>query len=213
MSTVHVWVDELGTIEYKDKQQPFFGFGSIASLEPLGELAHRAEVLRHTLSVDGVDLTKGFHCRDDKYSTKKAFFELVKAHGEEFHATLLKKDNAYPRVQSKGDMYLYKLAWKLHIQYLIDRYRAISDDLHVVVGSFNTRKRAAEARSAVKDVCSQFGGKIVVSVWDAQSSIGIQAADYCLWATHQRIKGKEDHWHLDYVEPIKGGPVFYPWGT
>lgn len=212
MKTVHIWADELGTTSYNDQQQPYFGFGTIASHSPLGELAQAAEALRHNLAADGVDMTKGFHCRDDKFSTRSAFFPIVKEHAGEFQATLLKKQNAYASVRAKGDMYLYRLAWKLHIQFLARRYLTTAERLHVVVGSFSTHNRAAQARDAVRQVCAELNAAITVSVWDAHSSIGIQAADYCLWATYQRLKGKSETWHVNYVEPIKGGPVFYPWG-
>lgn len=207
-----IWADELGTIAYGDSQQPYFGFGTVASLTPLSELAAKAEELRYSLSMDGVDLSKGFHCRDDSYDTRTAFFALVHDHVEDFNATLLCKENAYGYVKSRGDMHLYRMAWYLHIKYLVERYGAIADRFHVVVGSFNTRKRAREARTAIYDVCKQFPVDIVVSVWDAHSTIGLQAADYCLWALYQKIKGKPT-WHDKYVSSVQTRSTFYPWGV
>lgn len=211
MTTVHVWVDELGTVDYNDTQQPLFGFGSVSSTEPLAELAAAAEKLKYRLALEDNDMSKGFHCREDSYTTRKEFFPLVRENVQDFNATLLFKKNAYDYVQQKGQMHLYKQAWYLHVKYLVGRYNA--DKIHIIVATFGTAKRAKAAKEAIHEVCNQFDVGITTSVWDAHSTVGLQAADYCLWATYQKIKGKNLEWHKRHVEPITSRPVFYPWGA
>ncbi len=108
-------------------------------------------------------------------------------------------------------MYLYKMAWFQHLKYVAPVVAGPDDTLYVVVGTFGTKARATQARAAVYDVCNQIDRKIVLCVWEAATSWGLQVADYALWAEHRLLLGRSCPWHEASIQPTMAS-CYRPWG-
>lgn len=69
------------------------------------------------------------------------------------------------------------------------------------------------AREAPADVCTQTakGRQIVLCIWDAPTTWGIQVADYGLWAVQRVLEGRPCKWYDDCVQPTLR-TTFMPWG-
>lgn len=115
-------------------------------------------------------------------------------------------------MKKRGEMYLYKMAWFLHLKDVALRVSTPGDTIYVVAATFGTAARQTAAKLALADVCSQIDRKIVLCVWKASSSWGLQVADYGLWALQRRLEGKTCSWLEPCILPTVR-TEFRPWGT
>ncbi|PPF20584.1 DUF3800 domain-containing protein [Rathayibacter sp. AY1A7] len=218
MGNVYIYADETGNLDYGTKSgaSAYFGFGTAVfrSDHPealWGGLSLRASLAAGQGGRPGVPLPKGFHAVQDSWATRTAMFQAVKMQQPRFDSTFLAKANAYDTVRSRGEMYLYKMAWFLHFKYIAQQVSNRGDTLVVVVATLGTNARQREAEAALRDVCAQVDRKFVLCVWDASTSWGLQVADYGLWAVQRHVEGRSGTWYQEYVEPSCRG-TFFPWG-
>ncbi|WP_222119110.1 DUF3800 domain-containing protein [Microbacterium sp. 1.5R] len=115
-------------------------------------------------------------------------------------------------MRARGQIYLYKLAWYLHIKEVVLRVSSSADRVVIIAGSFGTKTRASQAREAIQDVCDQIDRRITLCIWDASTSWGLQVADYALWGVHRHLVGKGGAWFRESVKPSLA-TTFTPWGT
>ena len=101
------FLDETGTPDYDPDSKPYFAFGSAVFEGEHG--AEYMKVLRARASRPGV--RSGFHASHDSNDTKQCFFECIGGMDVRFYATFMAKRRAYPYVQAKGKLWLYK--WTL----------------------------------------------------------------------------------------------------
>lgn len=216
MADVFFYADETGNLDYggsgKHGASPYFGFGTAMFAGEHAEENWDAQVLRAHLEERNVRLPKGFHAKNDAWPTRQEVFGMLRLQAPRIDTTFLAKSNAYESVRTRGEVYLYKLAWYLHLKYLCESATTPADRLYVVVASFGTHARATAAREAVDGVCHQMNRDIVLCVWDAGSCWGLQAADYALWAVHRNLVGGKHEGYARDVEPLVQSR-FLPWGA
>ncbi len=210
-----MYADETGNLDYapagKAGASDYFGFGTAVFRENHGEHLFGGLQLRAKLETRGLHLPKGFHAVDDSKQTKNEMFDLIREQAPRFDTTFLAKASAYPSVKQKGELYLYKMAWYLHFKEIALQVSNINDDLYVIVGSIATSGRRAQAKAAIKDVCSQVSRVIYLCNWNSSTSWGLQVADYGLWAVHRSLMGRPCQWFTPCVQPTLQS-VFLPWG-
>lgn len=213
-----MYADETGNLDYNgtpDKNgggaSTYFGFGTAVFNDGHGEQMLEAFKLRAYLESEGVNLPKGFHAYDDSHKIRSQVFNLLCQQKPRFDTTFLLKENAYASVKAAGEMRLYKMAWYLHFKEIALRVTVPGDRLFVIVGEFGTAARRTEAKNALADVCNQVNRDIVLCVWAASSSWGLQAADYGLWATQRNLEGKKCTWFEPCVKPTLES-IYLPWG-
>ncbi|GAA5198791.1 hypothetical protein GCM10023346_36900 [Arthrobacter gyeryongensis] len=97
-----------------------------------------------------------------------------------YFTTFLCKANAYDAVRTRGQMELYKLAWRLHFSEIAKQVSTREDTLYVIAGTFGTNKRSELARESLREVCNAQDRNIILCVWESSSSWGLQVADYAL---------------------------------
>ena len=210
-----MYVDETGNLDYdgsgKAGASQYFGFGSAVFDRAHGEEMFRSMRLRAALERNGVSLMNGFHAVEDGHRTKTDVFKEIHAQRPRFDTTFLLKANALPHVRNAGQMRLYQMAWFLHFKEVAKQVSEPADTLFVIAGSFGTRARQKIAGAALTDVCNQVDREIVLCVWTAASSWGLQVADYGLWATQRALEGRTCTWFEPYVQPTLR-TEFLPWG-
>lgn len=108
-------------------------------------------------------------------------------------------------------MRLYKLAWYLHLKEIALQVSKPENELFVVVAEFGTKEFRRIAFEAVSEVCQQIDRNITLCVWTAQSSWGLQVADYGLWAVQRYLEGRKFTWFEPCIKPTLA-TVFTPWG-
>ncbi|MFJ4175010.1 DUF3800 domain-containing protein [Microbacterium sp. NPDC089696] len=216
VSVIHLYADETGNLDYKAPTSPtesgYFGFGTAMFVDEHGGAIWRGHELRTGLADKGMQLPGGFHAKNDSVATRTEMFDVIRELGPRIDTTFLYKPNAYEYVKAKGQMYLYKLAWYLHIKEVVLRVSSRSDRLVIVAGSFGTHQRATQAREAIRDVCDQIDRRITLCVWDSPTSWGLQVADYALWGVHRHLVGKGGAWYHDAIAPSLA-TTFRPWGV
>jgi hypothetical protein len=215
VTDIYLYADETGNLDYdaasKDGASLYFGFGTALFDRDHGEELWQGFQLRVGLEARELNLPRGFHAKDDSRETRNQMFDLIARQTPRVDTTFLYKAAAYEHVKSRGQMYLYQMAWYLHLKEIALQVSEENDTLFVIVGSFGTHARQTQARKALDDVCAQVGRKIVLCVWEASSAWGLQVADYALWAVHRNLLGRPCPWYGTAVEPTLRS-VFTPWG-
>ncbi|RKT82708.1 hypothetical protein SAMN05421805_104179 [Saccharopolyspora antimicrobica] len=213
-----MYADETGNLAYEGAGQngnpAYFGIGTVVFEADHGEALFRGLRLRVDVAQSDSHFAKGFHAVNDSTETRTAMFDLISDLAPRFDTTFLYKPNAYQGVRERGEMWLYQYAWELHFKTISQQVTKVGDRLVVIVASFGTRKRAAAARKAWEQVCSEFAPnqrEIVFRSWDAPSSFGIQVADYGLWAVQRQLERGNCHWYEQAVKPTLQS-CFRPWG-
>lgn len=213
---IYLYADETGNLDYNALASPtesgFFGFGTAMFLDDHGDALWRGHALRTGLAARGVQLAGGFHAKNDSVATRSEVFAVIRELQPRIDTTFLYKANAYEYVRERGQMYLYKLAWFLHIKEVVLRVSSRHDQLVIVAGSFGTNQRATQAREAIRDVCNQIDRRITLCVWDSPTSWGLQIADYALWGVHRNLVGKGGAWFRESIAPSLA-TTFTPWGA
>ncbi|MFS0883969.1 DUF3800 domain-containing protein [Aeromicrobium sp. 179-A 4D2 NHS] len=215
MADIFVYADESGNLDYdaagKSGATDYFGFGTATFGSDHGAHLFEGLRLRADLERRGLSMRSGFHAVNDSNRTRTEMFNVIAAQAPRFDSTFLLKANAYDYVKERGQMYLYKLAWFQHLKYVAPEVSNPGDTLYVVAASFGTAERRTQARQALDDVCNQIDRKIVLCVWDAGTSWGLQVADYGLWATHRVLNKKTCTWYETSIKPTERS-IFAPWG-
>lgn len=218
MTDVYLYADETGNLDFeghgKDGASEYFGFGTAVFNGDHGDALMEGLKLRAEASSHGIHMARGFHAVDDSAPTRSEMFSLIGRQAPRFDTTFLFKANAYPSVLEHADpqMRLYKLAWFLHLRKVALWVCEPEDTLHVIVGTFGTRKRQIQAEAALEDVCRQVDRTINLCVWESATSWGLQVADYALWATHRILRGSSCRWFAPCIKPTLR-TTFTPWGT
>ncbi len=215
MADHYMYADETGDLDMPGSAgaSRYFGFGTAVFTGDHGHELWQGLRLRCALEGQGVNVPRGLHAKDDSHATRNQVFGLIKDQGPRFDTTFLLKANAYPYVKAAGPLRLYKLAWYLHFKEIARRATGPGDTLYVVAATLKTNKKTGSARQALADVVEQVAQrrKIVLCVWDAPSSWGIQVADYGLWATQRVLEGRPCPWYEPSVKPTLR-TLFAPWG-
>lgn len=214
MTDVYVYMDETGNLDYWSPAgaSQYFGFGSLSFSGAHSSLLWDGMRLRAELERGGVRLPNGVHAKHDGWAVRGRVFDELSWHGPRIDVTLLYKPNAYRGVRSKGEMYLYRLAWYLHFKEVAVRVSKAGDHVYVIASSFGTKRRAIEARDALHDVCQQVNRSITLCVWDRASSWGLQLADYALWGVQRQLE-RGDLTSYDACIRPHLATKFFPWGV
>lgn len=216
---MYLYADETGNPDYAEHTgsgatgaTSYFGFGTAVFYGDHGRALMSGLELRVKMAQQGFELPKGFHAKNDSPRTRMQVFDAIRALAPRFDTTFLYKKNAYSAVRSRGEMYLYRLAWYLHFKEIPLQVAEPEDNLYVIAGSFGTNRRLSEAKQALSEVCGQVDRNITLCVWDSPSSWGLQIADYALWATQKHLEGRQCSWFRSHVAPTLHS-AFTPWGT
>lgn len=215
MAEVYLYADETGDLDMAGSpgSSTYFGFGTAVFRRDHGEELWEGLQLRCSLEERGVRLPKGLHAKNDSRSTRSQAFELIRRQAPRLDTTFLCKQRAYDSIKARGPVYVYKLAWFLHFKEVARQVSNPGDTLYVIVGSLQTHNKRDAIRHALEDVCAQVGRDrtIVPCIWDAQTSWGIQVADYGLWAVQRVLEGRVCPWYEPCVQPLLASK-FLPWG-
>ncbi len=117
---IYLYADQTGNLDYDGHGKPgastYFGFGTAVFNGDYGHSLFGGMKLRARLGAEGLYLPEGFHAVNDKMSTKNAVFQLIREQEPRFDTTFLYKSAAHNSVRKRGEMYLYRMAWFLHLK-------------------------------------------------------------------------------------------------
>jgi hypothetical protein len=215
MTEVYMYADETGDLDMSGSPgaSTYFGFGTAVFDHEHGAELWQGLRLRCRLERRGVQLPKGLHAKNDSSATRTEVFNLIREQAPRIDTTFLLKQRAYERIKQAGQVRLYKMAWYLHFKEVARRVSRPGDTMYVIIGSLQTNNKRNAIRRALEDVCRQVARDrtIVPCIWDAQTTWGIQVADYALWAVQRVLEGRDCPWYARCVEPSLE-TTFLPWG-
>lgn len=215
MTEIYMYADETGDLDMKGSpgSSAYFGFGTAVFTHNHGTELLEGLQLRCQLEERGVRLPKGLHAKNDSPSTRNETFELIRKQAPRLDTTFLLKRKAFEQIRQAGQVRLYKMAWYLHFKEIARQVTNPGDTLYVVIGSLQTNNKRDAIRHALEDVCAQAANNrtIVPCIWDAQTSWGIQVADYALWAVQRILMKRQCDWYVPCIKPSLK-TKFLPWG-
>ncbi|GII01749.1 DUF3800 domain-containing protein [Planobispora takensis] len=215
MSEVFMYTDETGNLDYNiaGGGSKYFGIGTATFNGDHDAALGQGQRLRLAHARAGLAFPRGYHAKNDNYRTRTEVYDVIKAQQPRFDATFLAKEKAYSHVKSKGELYLYRMAWYLHFKEIAKQVTDPGDTLYVVVATLGTAARKRAFESAIKEVCEDHGPQdreVVVCHWESSTSWGLQVADYGLWAVQRNLE-RGDSAFMEAVEPTLK-TCFKPWG-
>ena len=215
MADHYLYLDETGTLDFQSRPgEAYFGVGTAHFAGDHRDAIWEGHQLRVALEHRGIKLPKGLHAKNDSHPTRSEVYDLLSSQPVRFDATLLRKERAFAQVRAGGKPRLYKMAIWLHLKYVVPLISSRDDRVFVIAGHLQTTGHREAIRHAVDDVCRQvgFNRAVIPCIWEAQSSWGIQSADYALWRVQRSAEGKPVP---AYAARIDGriGSIFQPWGS
>ena len=143
MGELYVYADETGSLEFEGQgsAKRYFGFGTATFGGDHRDQIWEGLQLRCHLEASGVSVPKGLHAKDDSRRTRAQVFEVIRTQAPRFDTTFLAKSNAYGYVRTAGPVRLYKLAWFLHMKYVVPRISSPDDTIYVIVGKLQTHNK------------------------------------------------------------------------
>jgi hypothetical protein len=104
------------------------------------------------------------------------------------------------------------MAWYLHFKYLAEQHAGRNEKLVIVVADIQTRAKKHQLRSALQDVTDQFPAMhSELVVWSAESSWGLQMADYGTWSAQRILNGRKCDFWSNYMKALTHS-FYKPWG-
>jgi hypothetical protein len=211
-----MYADETGDLDMSGSpgSSTYFGFGTAVFPDGHGEQLWQGHQLRCRLERAGLSLPRGMHAKNDSHATRQQVFDVIAQQGPRFDTTFLLKSAAYDSIKRAGEIRLYKMAWYLHFTQIAVQVSQPGDTLYVIAATLGTHRKATSARVALAEVCAQRATdrEIVLCVWDAASTWGVQVADYGLWAVQRGLEGRPCTWLPTHIQPTLQS-VFRPWGA
>jgi hypothetical protein len=185
---MEIWGDESGNLDFAPTGSRYFVVCTIVSHEPT--LATDLLELRRSLTERGHELHDGFHAAEDRQAVRDEVFALLAAKRIRIDATYYTKSKAYTRIHDDAD-YFYKLAWYMHMRYVLPQVCRGVDDAFIGIATLGVRRRRKLYAEALRDVAAQCLGRTraCCAYWSAASHPAIQAADYCTWAIARLVEG------------------------
>lgn len=217
MRNIYFYLDETGTPNYSNTNNPIFGIGSAMFTDETHQPAlSKISELRMKLGQNGTNLENGFHAKDDSIQTRDEMLSLIATTGVEIRATLFNKNNAFPRIKERGDLWLYKYAIFRHLDHIIARCTLPTDKITIIAAHIDLKAKREKLRFALEDVNDQLAVKrdTRLLVWKSSTSYGLQIADYGLWAIQRKeLRGEVPVTIENSLDTIwkKIGDQ-YPWG-
>jgi hypothetical protein len=210
-----MYADETGNLDYNiaGGGSRYFGIGTATWPGDPAEHLWQGERMRFGHAAVGIGNTKGYHAKDDSRTARMDVYRIIQQQAPRFDTTFLAKDNAYAAVKSRGQAYLYQLAWYLHFKEIARQVTSPGDTLYVAVATLGTSARRSAFSSAIDNVCAQVASylcRVYVAHWDSATCWGLQVADYGLWAVQRHIE-RGDETYMPYIQPSLSSE-FTPWG-
>ena len=190
MSTLYLFFDESGDLNFSKNGSPFYYFGALTTLDPL-PLSHALTELRYDLIETGLELEK-FHAAEDRQAVRDRVFATIAATGGfEYDAVVVEKRKTHPTLQDQVKFYP-KLAGYL-LQYVFARYPDPSQRIVVVTDRLPVQRKRDVVQKAFKTFIRNRLGERPFAILHHTSAAHpcLQAADYCTWAIHKKWRDKE----------------------
>lgn len=167
VTNVYMYADETGNLDYNvgSGGSRYFGIGTATwTGEPAEHLWH-SERMRFGHAAAGIECPRGYHAKDDSRTTRNEVYQVIKDQAPRFDTTFLAKENAYPHVKARGQIYLYKLAWFLHFKEIAQQVTQRGDFLFVAVATLGTSSRKAAFRPPSTTCARRSGRSCATSPW------------------------------------------------
>ena len=201
VSTLHVFLDESGNLEFSRKGSPYYIFASAWTYEPR-DLAQELMAFRFQLLRDGHDLDS-FHATEDKQLHRDRVVEILLGHGDwTFASLVVEKCKVYPPLRDQIRFYP-EFATMLLRFVLRGRVRAGTERVLIYTDRLPMQRNKRAVEKALKTACrAELSDEIAFHLYHhpRQSNTWLQVVDYCCWAVHKKWD-RNDTRTYDLLEP------------
>jgi hypothetical protein len=197
----YLFADESGNFDFRDHTKyqgatKHFAVGTILFEDDKDRRALEVDLLdlRRTMISNGLPIKGEFHATEDKQAVRDGVFKVLADHNFVVDVTIMEKAKSMPRLRT-SEARFYQYAWYYHFKYFARQSFQPEDDLTVMTATLGTKAKQRDFRTAVEDVvtqCCDFRVKRRVVCHPSASDLGLQAADYAVWAVMRDIEKGDD---------------------
>jgi hypothetical protein len=211
----YIFLDEGGNFDFSPKGTRYFTLTSVTKARPF-QIAPVLDHLKYDLIETGLDL-EYFHASEDRQPVRDQVFAAIRDRfgALRIDSLVVEKSKCGPALRDEAKFYPRMLGYLL-------RYLLSEADFHdveeviVVTDNIPVKKKAQAIEKAIKIVLSAMlpaQVKYRVLHHASNSSLGLQAADYCNWAIYRKGE-REDARSYDVIRArIQSEYDIFPRGT
>ena len=187
MSTLHVCLDEAGTLRFTPASPPYYVFAATWTHDP-APLARDLENLRYSLLKNGHDL-HSFHASEDRQVNRDAVVRLLAQHTNwRFAAIIVDKRKVNPSIREPRRFYP-KFAGML-LRFIFSGW--LAPDTTRVLACTDTlpmQRHRDAVQGAFRSICRvDLPRSLPFEIYHhpRASNYWLQVADYCCWAIYRK---------------------------
>lgn len=191
MSTLFIFLDESGNLDFSSKGTNHFVLAAVTALQPIQSSTELQE-LKYRLLSDGEDV-QHFHASEDKQATRDVVFKVINELADNIRINYIhaEKCKAHPSVRDTADF--YGLLGKTLLNYILKGYQAkrISKVI-IIFDKALTKKEQNQFLKTVKPQLKTLGKAYGIYFHQTLSDFNGQIADYAAWAKYVSLERSEN---------------------
>ena len=206
----YIFLDESGNLDFSDKGTRYFALTAVSLRRPFA-VYEALDSYKHDCIEYGLT-TEYFHCSNDNIHVRGKVFDIIGCHLDAMRISslIVEKRRVDPQLREPAVFYSEMVARILKPTMLCElgsdgKVIAITDSI-----PFKHRRRIAEEniRTALEQALPD-SAKWQILHHASSSHYGLQVADYCCWAMHQKWEKNRPKW-FDHISPSVRHEVSIP---
>ena len=193
--TAYVFLDESGNLDFSNRGTRYFALTAVALRRPF-TMYEALDSYKHDCIEYGLP-TEYFHCANDNRYIRGKVFDIISDHLDAMRISSLIVDKL--QVESRlrrPDIFYSEMVARILEPTMLDELGSGGKAI-VITDSipFKHRRRIAEQniRTALEQALPE-SAKWEIMHHQSRSHYGLQIADYCCWAMHQRWEKDRPEW-------------------
>lgn len=201
MSSLYVFVDESGNLDFSLKGTKYFVLSAITATVPL-DSSNQLQQLKYNFLAEnngGADF-QHFHASEDKQMVRNEVFNIIKKMlSIKINYIIAEKRRAHPNFHNET---FYGLLGSALTKYLLLRnQKAVYEKIVIIFDQILTNKQQGNFLKEIKPQLKRIGKPYAIYFHRTMSDFNGQIADYCAWAKFVSLE-KEEMRPLNEIKDI-----------
>jgi hypothetical protein len=193
VSTLYIFVDESGNLDFTEKGTQYFVLGAVVTLQPLRSSIPLQELKYQLLeSGTGGDELQHFHASEDKQAIRDLVFDKISQMNKDIHThyIIADKRKTHPSYQQRGKF--YTLLGGALVKYLLKKWKDSSyKKLVIIFDKLLTKKEQGAFFKELKPKLKELKKPYAIYFHQTLSDFNGQIADYIAWAKYVSLARNE----------------------
>lgn len=190
MSSLFIFLDESGNLDFSPKGTAHFVLAAVTALQPL-QSSTELQKLKYSLLGSGEDV-QHFHASEDKQDTRNKVFQTINSlNNIKINYIHAEKCKAHPVIRDTASF--YGLLGKTLLAYLMRSYTAAQfNEVIIIFDKALTKKEQNQFLKTIKPQLKALGKPYRIYFHQTLSDFNGQIADYAAWAKYVSLERTEN---------------------